>query len=158
LYIRAITPGKKAKELNDEVLEGCPGVLGENRDAHVVSHLQNLCGRALLQKGKLNEAIAIFEKQGESGGPGFLGYAYAKAGRRADAEKVAARYPDWPWVQALVCAGLGDKNGAFGSLEKMAAINDPRVGIYLTYPEFALLRGDPRLTEFRRKRGLSATP
>src|SRR6266849_6159472 len=45
---------------NDEVLEGCPGVLGESRDAHVVSHLQNLCGRALLQKGKLNEAIAIF--------------------------------------------------------------------------------------------------
>jgi TolB-like protein/DNA-binding winged helix-turn-helix (wHTH) protein len=142
----------------DEVLEGCPGVLGENRDAHVVSHLQDLCGRALLQKGKLNEAIAVFEKLGEEGGPGFLGYAYAKAGRRAEAEQVAARYPEWPWVQALVSAGLGDKDRAFEGLERMVATKDPRVGIYLTYPEFALLRGDPRLTEFRRKLGLSAMP
>ncbi len=119
---------------------------------------EQLSGRALLQKGRLNEAIAIFEKQGERGGPGFLGYAYAKAGRRAEAEQVAARYPDWPWAQALVSAGLGDKNGAFAGLEKMAAIKDSRVAIYLTYPEFALLRGDHRLSEFRRNLGLPATP
>jgi hypothetical protein len=112
----------------------------------------------LLRKGRLNEAIAIFEKQGESGGPGFLGFAYAKAGRRTEAEQVAARYPDWPGAQALVSAGLGDKSGAFAGLEKMAAIKDPRVGIYLAYPESALLRGDSRLNEFRQKLGLTAKP
>jgi hypothetical protein len=87
-----------------------------------------------------------------------LGFAYAKAGRRAEAEQVAARYPDWPWAQALVSAGLGDKNGAFAGLEKMAAIKDPRVSIYPTSPEFALLRGDSRLKEFRQKLGLPVEP
>ncbi len=142
----------------DEVLDSCPGILTDNRHDRIVWHLQEICGRALLQKGRINEAIAIFEKLGKNAGPGLLGYAYAKAGRRAEAEQVAARYPDWPWVEALVYGGLGDKDRAFEGLEKMAAINDPRVGIYLTYPEFALLRGDPRLTDFRRKLGLSATP
>ena len=96
--------------------------------------------------------------KGESGGPGFLGFAYAKAGRRTEAEQVAARYPDWPWVEALVYGGLGDKDRAFEGLERMAAIHDPRVAIYLTYPELALLRGDPRLSEFRRKLGLPLVP
>ena len=36
----------------------------------------------------------------------------------------------------------------------MAAEEDPRVGIYLTYPELAFLRGDPRLAAFRRKLNL----
>jgi len=139
----------------DEVLDNCRRVLTVAPDDIFA---EQLSGRALLQKGRLNEAIAIFEKQGERGGPGFLGYAYAKAGRRAEAEQVAARYPDWPWAQALVSAGLGDKNGAFAGLEKMAAIKDSRVAIYLTYPEFALLRGDHRLSEFRRNLGLPATP
>ena len=139
----------------DEVLDNCHRVLTVAPDDIFA---EQLSGRALLQKGRLNEAIAIFEKQGESGGPGFLGFAYAKAGRRTEAEQVAARYPDWPWAQALVSAGLGDKNGAFAGLEKMADIKDPRVGIYLTYPEFALLRGDSRLNEFRQKLGLTAKP
>jgi TolB-like protein/DNA-binding winged helix-turn-helix (wHTH) protein len=134
-----------------EVLENCRRVLAVDPDDPFA---QQLSGRALLQKGRLNEAIAMFEKQ--DSGPGFLGYAYAKAGRRAEAEQVAAQYPDWPWVQALVYGGLGDKDRAFEGLEKMAAINDPRVAIYLSYPELALLRGDPRLRELRRKLGLPA--
>ena len=141
----------------DEVLDNCGSRLAVDSDDTSL-HAQQICGRALLQKRRLNEALAIFERDGERGSPGFLGYAYAKVGRRAEAEQVAARYPDWPWVQALVYGGLGDKDRAFEGLERMAAIHDPRVAIYLTYPELALLRGDPRLSEFRRKLGLPLVP
>jgi hypothetical protein len=41
----------------------------------------------------------------------------------------------------------------FQALEKMAEAQDPRVGTYLTYPELALVRADPRLEAFRRKLG-----
>jgi TolB-like protein/DNA-binding winged helix-turn-helix (wHTH) protein/Tfp pilus assembly protein PilF len=141
----------------DEALDNCRRIL--------VAHPNNsaaemLFARVLLQKGRLNEATAIFEKQEQAGtgSPGFLGYAYAKAGRRGDAEKVAARYPEWPWVHVFVYAGLGDKDRTFKALGQMAAIRDPRVGVYLSYPELALLRGDQRLTEFRQSLLMPAMP
>jgi hypothetical protein len=72
--------------------------------------------------------------------PSFLGYAYARVGRRADAERLIAEHPDWPWVEAVACGGLGDRDRALDGLEKMAAIKDPRVTIYLSFPELDLLR------------------
>jgi hypothetical protein len=36
----------------------------------------------------------------------------------------------------------------------MDALGAQRVGLYLNYPELALLRGDPRLKVFRKKLGL----
>jgi TolB-like protein/DNA-binding winged helix-turn-helix (wHTH) protein/Tfp pilus assembly protein PilF len=141
----------------DEVLDNCRRILAENPNDNGA---EQLFARALLQKGRLSEATAIFEKQDQAGtgSPGFLGYAYAMAGRRAEAEKVAAKYPEWPWVHVFVYAGLGDKDRAFMALEKMAAIHDPRVGVYLTNPELALLRGDRRFTEFRQRLGMPAMP
>ncbi len=141
----------------DEAIENCRHILLAHPNDNAA---EQLYARALLQKGRLNEATAIFEKQDQdgTGSPGFLGYAYAMAGRPADAKKVAAKYPEWPWVHVFVYAGLSDKDGVFQSLKKMAAIHDPRVGVYLTYPELALLRGDPRLTEFRQSLGMSAAP
>jgi len=132
----------------DEVLHNCQRILAENPNDNIA---EQLYARALMLKGRLSEATAIFKKQDEAGtgSPGFLGYAYAMAGRRADAQKVAAKYPEWPWVHVFVYAGLGDKDRTFQALEKMAANHDPRVGAYLTYPELGLLRGDTRLTEFR---------
>ncbi len=141
----------------DEVIENCRRILLANPNDNIA---EQLYARALMHKGRLNEATAIFEKQDQAGtgSPGFLGYAYAMAGRPADAEKVAAKYPEWPWVQVFVYAGLNDKDRAFQALEEMAAIHDPRVGAYLTYPELVLLRGDHRLTEFRQRLGMPAVP
>jgi len=141
----------------DEVTENCHRILLIHPNDNGA---EQLLARALLQKSRLNEAIAIFEKQDQAGtgSPGFLGYAYAKAGRRDDAEKVAAHYPEWPWVHVFVYAGLGDKDRTFEALKKMAAMRDPRVGGYLTYPELALLRGDPRLTEFRQSLDIPTMP
>ena len=141
----------------DEVLDNCRHILLAHPNDNGA---EQLFARALLQKGRLSEATAIFERQDQAatGSPGFLGYAYAMAGRPADAEKVAARYPEWPWVHVFVYAGLGDKDRTFEALEKMAANHDPRVGAYLTYPELALLRGDRRLTEFRQRLGMPEMP
>jgi TolB-like protein/DNA-binding winged helix-turn-helix (wHTH) protein len=121
---------------------------------------QQLCARALLQTGKLNDAISLLEQHEAlgSGGPGFLAYAYARAGRREDAQKVVAKYPRFPWVHALAYAGLADKDRTFLALNRMVDIDDSRVAMYLAYPELALLRGDPRLAEFRRRLNLAAVP
>jgi len=141
----------------DEALDNCLRILVVHPNDNAV---EMLSARALLQKGRVNEATAIFEKQDQAGtgSPGFLGYAYAKAGRRDDAEKVVARYPEWPWVHVFVYAGLGNKDRAFEALEKMAAMHDPRVGGYLTYPELSVLREDRRLAEFRQRLGMPTMP
>ena len=130
----------------DEVLENCRSIFAANPDDHLV---QQIYARALMQKGRVAEAIPILEKIGK-GSESFLGYAYAKQGRRADAEQIAAQHKDWPWTQALVSAGLGDKEGTLAGLQGMAAIKDPRFGMYPQYPELALVLGDPRLTAMRK--------
>jgi TolB-like protein/DNA-binding winged helix-turn-helix (wHTH) protein/Tfp pilus assembly protein PilF len=141
----------------DEVLDSCRRIIAAHSDESLA---EQLYARSLLQKGNLTEATAIFEKQEHAGtgGPGFLGYAYAKAGRRGEAEQIVAKYPNFPWVEALVYAGFDDKDRTLKALEKMAAIHDPRVGIYLTYPELALLHGDQRLSELRQKLGITPAP
>jgi hypothetical protein len=60
---------------------------------------------------------------------GFLGYAYARSGRRKEAWKMAAasRYPN---EQALIFAGLGDKDHTFEALDRMAARGSYRIGLY----------------------------
>jgi len=134
----------------DEVLSNSRRILASDPENYLAKQLS---ARAWVQKGDLQEGIATLEKLGE-GSPSFLGYAYAKAGRRTDAERIAAQYQDWPWVQALLYAGLGDKDKALDGLRKMAANKDPRSGFYPLYPEFAFLRGDPRLNEIRKGLGL----
>jgi TolB-like protein/DNA-binding winged helix-turn-helix (wHTH) protein/Flp pilus assembly protein TadD len=135
---------------DDEVLANSHRILSTDPDDF---YARQLSGRAWVQKGNLDEGIATFEKLRE-GSESFLGYAYAKAGRRAEAERIAAQHRDWPWLQALVYAGLGDKDKAIEGLRNMATSKDPRSGIYLLFPEFALLRGDPRLNDIRKALGL----
>src|ERR1700730_6066675 len=134
----------------DEVLSNSRRILASDPENYLAKQLS---ARAWVQKGDLQEGIATLEKLGE-GSPSFLGYAYAKAGRRTDAERIAAQYQDWPWVQALLYAGLGDKDKTLDGLGKMVANKDPRSGFYPLYPEFAFLRGDPRLNEIRKGLGL----
>jgi serine/threonine-protein kinase len=131
----------------DEAIDNCRRVLAiDPKD----EHSRQLLGRALLQKGQIGEAIAIFERQPPFS-VGFLGYAYARSGRRADAERLAAQHTDRPSRLALIYAGLEDRDRTLEALERMAAGKDPRVGIYLTYPEMEVLRGDPRLAAFRKE-------
>jgi tetratricopeptide (TPR) repeat protein len=85
---------------------------------------------------------------------GLLGYVYAKAGRRREAEELAAA-SQYPHEQALIFAGLGDKDRTFAALDRIAILGAQRVGRQLNYPELAaVVRDDPRLQVLRHKVGL----
>jgi tetratricopeptide (TPR) repeat protein len=113
---------------------------------------------ALMDQGRAAEAIPFLEAQwvGRLTGPGAasLGVAYAKAGRREDAERVAAIVPR-PLAKAAIFAALGDKDRTFEALDRVVPLGPIRIGRdVLGSPRFAVLRGDPRLNELRRKVGL----
>jgi tetratricopeptide (TPR) repeat protein len=116
-------------------------------------------GRARLGQGRIQEAIHIFEQpardRSDFGDPtlGYLGNAYARAGRREDAENLAAKTSE-PYNQAMIFAGLGDKDRTLRALERMATLGPVRLGRDLYYPEFNLVRGDPRVKALRAKVGL----
>jgi tetratricopeptide (TPR) repeat protein len=131
---------------NEEAAEQCLK-LTEN-----TSRAQCL-GRARLFQGRTAEAIELLSQI--RGNPGFVGYAYGRAGRREDAERVLAEVTsNRPNQQALIFAGLGDKDRAMEALERMAVLGPQRLGIYLNYPELAFLRGDPRVKALRQRVGL----
>src|SRR5262245_23295947 len=114
--------------------------------------------RARLGQGRIQEAIQILVDRIEQGAnspdiKGFLGYAYGRAGRRDEAEKLATA-DQRPYTQALTFAGLGDKQRTLDALERMATLGPVRLGRDLTYPEFDLVRGDPRLKALRMRLGL----
>jgi TolB-like protein/DNA-binding winged helix-turn-helix (wHTH) protein/Tfp pilus assembly protein PilF len=117
---------------------------------------RGILARARLGQGKTEEAIQILGNDqtrliGQA--RGILGYAYARSGRREEAEKMAgsSKYAN---EQALIFAGLGDKDRTLEALDRMAALGPVRVGQYLNFPELALLKGDPRVKALRKKIGL----
>jgi tetratricopeptide (TPR) repeat protein len=136
----------------DEVIANCRKNLALNSSD---PYVRQLLGRAMIQKGDFANAAPIFEQLGR-GSEQFLGYVYAKQGRRADAQQIIAAHPEFPWVQAIVSGGLGDKDQAIAGLERMAEIKDPRFGFYAHFPELSIVRGDARLNQARAKQGLPA--
>ena len=130
----------------DEAIDECQRVLAADPDDQ---HTRQVMGRAMLHKGQTAEAIVIFEKLGD-GSHHFRGYAYAVTGRRTEAEALLAQPPHHPARLVIIAAGLRDKDRTFEALERMAAEKDPRVGWYITYPELAFIRDDPRMAAFRR--------
>lgn len=130
-------------------------LLSAGRYVEAAGHCQkaadNRClGRARLAQGRIDEAIPMLD----AGVAQYLGYAYARAGRREEAEKLAVAAAPNAFTQALTFAGLGDKDRALEALDRLASNGAVRVGRALNSPEFALLRGDPRAKALRRKAGL----
>lgn len=134
----------------DEAIDECQRVLATDPDDR---HTRQVMARAMLHKGQTAEAIAIFEKLGD-GSHHFRGYAYAVTGRRAEAEALLAQPPHHPARLVIISAGLRDKDRTFEALERMAAEKDPRVGWYITHPELAFIRDDPRMAALRRRLGI----
>jgi hypothetical protein len=64
----------------------------------------------------------------------------ARLGHREQADRLLAAASE-PNEQALIFAGLRDKDRALQALDHMAVLGPQRVGMYINYPEFALLRG-----------------
>jgi len=107
-------------------------------------------GRIRIGQGRIGEAIQILTAAQNTR---YLGFAYGRAGRREEVERIAA-ISLGRLQQVLAHAGLGDKNGTFQALDRMTELGPVRVGRALNSPELASLRGDPRLKELRRKVGL----
>ena len=111
-------------------------------------------GRARLGQGRVEEALQVLAPIRDRGNLGYLGYAYARAGHRDEAEKLAAEVAPNPFNEALVYAGLSDKARTLDALERMAVLGPLRVGRALAFPEFGFVRDDPRMRSLRKRIGL----
>lgn len=110
----------------------------ERRYGQAASHCANLpadyrdkpacTGRARLAEGRTTEAIQVMAELCCRGNRGYLGYAYARGGRTEEAEKLLAQLAPNPFNEALVYAGLGDKQRTLEALERMAILGPVRVG------------------------------
>jgi len=121
-------------------------------------------GQALFQKGDYSAGIEEFEKAKamEPSPPnlGFLGYAYAKSGRKDDARKLLAelkkqskeRYVASYWI-AMIYAGLGEKDEAFAWLEKAYQERSWWLVWIKMDPMVDSLRSDARFTALMRRIG-----
>ena len=78
------------------------------------------------------------------------------AGRRDEAEKLLghALISGNRFQESLIYAGLGDKDRTLEALDRMTDVGPMRIGRALICPEFAFLRGDPRVEAIRKKVGL----
>jgi serine/threonine protein kinase/Tfp pilus assembly protein PilF len=144
---QAMAQYRKALELN-------PNYAGAHH------HLANF----YLAEGRYQEAIAEAEKMSANtppeGGQGrpFLGYTYAVAGKRAEAEKILHELKELskqrhvnPEAFALIYTGLGDKDRAFEFLQKEYEENKRLPTFINILPEWDSLRTDPRFVELIRR-------
>ena len=123
----------------DDALANCRLIVAEDANFPLA---EEICARALVAKGRTSEALDLLNKRPDLN-EGWIGYVYAVSGRRQDAEAIAERNARLPHRQALIYAGLGDRDRAFEALERIGALNPRRAASYLTYPEFEVLRGRP---------------
>ena len=115
-------------------------------------------------KGMYAQAIAEFEAfaaiEGDSmADKGYLGFAYAKLGKRAEALKILEKikttgeYVSQAEV-AILYAGLDDKEKAFDALEKAFAARDLQLQFLKADSHFDSLRSDARFQNLLRRVGL----
>jgi len=147
----------------DKALDYFKKILEENPDNNSASYV---LGYVYLQKGMFADAIDTFEKiraKNKWLAAAPLGYAYAKSGRTADAQKIldemeeqsrkdGSQEPKIPAQErAIIYIGLDDKDQAFLWLNKAYAERFAPI-VYLTVdPMFDSLRSDPRFAELARK-------
>jgi TolB-like protein/Flp pilus assembly protein TadD len=124
-----------------------------------------LLGLNYAKKEKFAEAVDELQKavalSGDSKTKAMLGYAYALAGRRADAQLVLndldtlaqVEYVS-PFFPAVVCAGLNDKEQAFAWLNKALADRSDYLAYLNVIPTLDSLRSDPRFKALVRQVGL----
>ncbi|MEP6706716.1 MAG: protein kinase [Pyrinomonadaceae bacterium] len=123
-------------------------------------------GQTLVQQGRYTEAIAEINKAiALSGGNvrdiATLGHAYAVSGRKSEALKVldelqgrAKQKYVSPYFIALIYTGLGEKDQAFGWLQKAYEERHPYLILINVEPVFDSLRSDPRFSDLVRSIGL----
>lgn len=118
-------------------------------------------GYAYLQKGVHDDAIAAFRQAAAMSGPrdsAQLAYAYAVAGRRAEAERVIRRVLDAkesrylsPYHLAIAYAGLGSDEETFRWLDRAFDERALFAAGMQVEPGFLRLHADPRWIHLRRR-------
>jgi tetratricopeptide (TPR) repeat protein len=143
----------------DDAIAAARGTLEADRNyapAHVIQ------GSSMAVKGDLAGALredeqAIRKMGREPWILGRMGYALARAGRRADAERVAREIQatQGPAMQlALVYAGLGDKQRALDAMEQAARQRETDLNFMAVDPMLAALRGEARFVALKNSIGL----
>jgi serine/threonine-protein kinase len=134
----------------DEAIANCQFVIDRQPNFPFV---RGFYARALLFKGQKTEATQRFRQLPFGNAEGMQGIIDAYSGRRAEAEAIAARWAAFPPRQIDIYGLLGDNDRVMDALERLAVLNPVRAANYLSQPELASLRGDPRVEVFRRKLG-----
>jgi TolB-like protein/Flp pilus assembly protein TadD len=128
-------------------------------------YIRQLSAIAYLKQGRTAEALADAEKSVELSKRqrstlGYLGYIYAQIGKRDEALKLAdelkgkfAKGEANGYDLARVYVGLGDKDQAFGWLEKDFQSHNSIMPGYLYIAPLDSLRDDPRFKDLTRRIG-----
>lgn len=137
-----------------------------NRDPTFARAYLNL-GEILLEQGKTEEAIEAYKNIRELSQDPLadmaLGHAYAVAGRRAEAEKMAAELEEKvrnkqvsPFLPAVIYAGLNDKDKAFYWLERAYQERSNWLTLIKVGRRMKNLHGDPRFDDLLKRVGFAA--
>jgi tetratricopeptide (TPR) repeat protein len=139
----------------DEALHTIEMVRKLEREQHLAPHPWTALwyGRALALSNRFDEALAVFEADPNYWS--YLGYTYARMGRRADARALIAAHPDDPRGLMLIYSGLDDTERAIVMLQHLAARNAWRAATWLHRPEMDAIRGDPRVEAVKATLGLT---
>lgn len=124
-------------------------------------------GLAYLQKGMYGEAIAEYQKALSISGGGtvltaLLGHAYALSGRVGEAMKIIGELKELSYARyvpafniAMIYVGLGEKDQAFGWLDKACLERSSWLVSLKVEPMFDSIRSDPRFGNLVRNVGLA---
>ena len=145
----ALTEAGRDQEAAAACEKALPG--GQNREQCVLG--------VRVRQGRAAEVIQLYEQDPSKSRTGAaLGCAFARAGRREEAEEVAARTAANPGaltdIQILAC--LGDKQRVLDALERRISVGPIRMGWILNRVDRespGLLRGDTRLKALRKQVG-----
>ena len=130
----------------------------------LVNWIHSGLGQVYLQKGMFPEAITEFNKARELTEdlpPAWedLGYAYARAGQRDEATRILNQLQErakrgeyvLPLGIAWIYIGLGDKDQAFGWLDKSFEERSDGMRQIKTNPIYDPLRSDPRFADLLKR-------
>ncbi|MBV8857867.1 MAG: protein kinase [Acidobacteria bacterium] len=132
-----------------------------------VPQLQHMLGYVLLQQGRIDEAIAIFEKlppERRLYSAAALGYSYGRAGREEDALRMIGELDEFsrqgvfvpPFEKALIYIGMNRRDEAFALLNESYDLRTPNLTVLAVEPAFDVIRDDPRFADLTRR--LNLTP
>jgi TolB-like protein/DNA-binding winged helix-turn-helix (wHTH) protein len=115
----------------------------------------------LAQMERLDESIAILKPLKDTADQGHLGYAYARAGRKVEAQSILREMQKRSQTQAVgayeaafIYAALGKNDEAFEWLDRAYDQHDPGLTYLKVDPVLDPLRSDPRFDKLVHRVGL----